>query len=238
MSLIFLLSFLSSYVASLAYIASSPNIPLMNVVDNCWRANANPNWALNRRALVDCAVGFGKDALGGRYGPTYVVTDPRDDPENPEPGTLRYGAIQTNPLWIIFVEDMVITLQNELIMTSFKTLDGRGAKVEIAYGPCLIIHRISHVIIHGISIHDCKPGKPGRVRSSVTHVEHRGGSDGDGISIYASSNVWIDHCYLARCSDGLIDVTHASAAITLSNNYFTQHDKVGVLIMIPSSTQC
>lgn len=196
----------------------------LNTIDSCWRARSN--WASNRRALADCAVGFGKGAMGGKYGAIYVVTTPNDDPVNPKPGMLRYGAIQSKPLWIVFAKDMVITLQNELIMNSYKTIDGRGAKVEIAYGPCITIQGVSHVIIHGISIHDCKPGKSGRVISTPTHVGKRRGSDGDAIAIFASSNVWIDHCYLARCTDGLIDVIHASTSVTISNNYFSQHDKV------------
>ncbi|KAK6124500.1 hypothetical protein DH2020_041753 [Rehmannia glutinosa] len=124
---------------------------------------------------------------------------------------------------------MVITLKNELMINSYKTIDGRGAKVEIAYGPCITIQRVSHVIIHGISIHDCKPGKSGRVRDSPTHVGQRRGSDGDGIDVFASTDVWIDHCSLSRCYDGLIDVIHASTAITISNNFFSQHDKVMLL---------
>ncbi|KAJ6885384.1 hypothetical protein NC651_026109 [Populus alba x Populus x berolinensis] len=199
----------------------------LNPVDSCWRAKSN--WANNRRALADCAVGFGRGAMGGKYGAIYVVTTPNDDPVNPKPGMLRYGAIQSKPLWIVFAKDMVITLKNELIMNSYKTIDGRGAKVEIAYGPCITIQGVSHVIIHGISIHDCKPGKSGSVISTPTHVGKRGGSDGDAIAIFASSNVWIDHCYLARCTDGLIDVIHASTSITISNNYFSQHDKVMLL---------
>nr|POE95026.1 putative pectate lyase 2 [Quercus suber] len=199
----------------------------MNVIDACWRTKSN--WASNRGALADCAVGYGKDAIGGKYGAIYVVTTAEDDPVNPKPGTLRYGVIQTKPLWIIFAKDMVITLKNELIMNSYKTIDGRGAKVEIAYGPCITVQGVSHVIIHGISIHDCKPGKSGLVRSSPTHVGHRRGSDGDAISIFASSYVWVDHCFLSHCTDGLIDIIHASTAITISNNYFSQHNKVMLL---------
>ncbi|GAV73210.1 Pec_lyase_C domain-containing protein [Cephalotus follicularis] len=209
-----------------SYLPSNPK-RILNVIDSCWRTK--PHWATNRYALTDCAVGFGKAAMGGKYGPIYVVTTPFDDPVNPKPGTLRYGVIQMNPLWIIFANDMVINLKNELIVNSYKTIDGRGAAVEIAHGPCITVQDVSHVIIHGISIHDCKPGKPGLVRSSPTHVGHRGGSDGDAISIFASSNIWIDHCYLARCTDGLIDVIRASTAVTISNNYFAQHDKVMLL---------
>ncbi|KAK2992503.1 hypothetical protein RJ640_005650 [Escallonia rubra] len=202
----------------------SPQNQIMNVVDSCWRSN--PKWSSNRQALADCAIGFGSSTIGGKYGAIYVVTDPSDDPVNPTPGTLRYGAIQTKPLWIIFDRDMVIKLKNELLVTSYKTLDGRGAKVEITDGPCITLEGVSHVIIHGLSIHDCTPGKPGMVRSSLEHVGHRLRSDGDAISVFAASNIWIDHCYLARCTDGLVDIIHASTGITVSNNYLTQHDKV------------
>ncbi|KAF9683350.1 hypothetical protein SADUNF_Sadunf04G0004400 [Salix dunnii] len=200
---------------------------VLNTIDSCWRTESD--WATNRRALADCAVGFGQAAIGGKNGKTYVVTTPDDDPINPKPGTLRYGAIRTEPLWIIFAKDMAITLENELMINSYKTIDGRGARVEITGGPCLTIEHVSHVIVHGISIHDCKPGKRGLVKSSPTHVGERQGADGDAIAIFASSNIWIDHCYLARCMDGLIDVIHATTAVTISNNYFTEHDKDRVM---------
>ncbi|XP_028755246.1 putative pectate lyase 2 [Neltuma alba] len=217
-------------IASSSYPYSIPQTTknlVLNTIDSCWRANSN--WASYRQALADCAVGFGKDAIGGKYGAIYKVTDASDDPVNPKPGTLRYGVVQTRPLWIIFAKDMVIRLKNELIVNSYKTIDGRGANVEIAYGPCITIQGVNHVIIHGISIHDCKPGKSGMVRSSSDHVGHRLGSDGDAISIFGSSNVWVDHCFLARSADGLIDIIHSSTSITISNNYFTQHDKVMLL---------
>ncbi|CAK8564411.1 unnamed protein product [Lathyrus sativus] len=218
------LTFVNAYSKDYYYNTKKPNL---NKIDSCWRAK--PNWSSNRKALADCAIGFGKDAIGGKYGAIYIVTDSSDDPANPKQGTLRYGAIQTKPLWIIFDRDMVIRLKNELIMNSYKTIDGRGVKVEIGNGPCITIQGVNHVIIHGISIHDCKPSNAGLVRSSPDHVGRRRGADGDAISIFASSNIWIDHCFLARSSDGLIDIIHASTAVTVSNNYFTQHDKVMLL---------
>jgi pectate lyase len=45
-----------------------------NPVDDCWRCD--PSWADNRQRLADCVVGFGRAALGGKNGKTYVVTDP------------------------------------------------------------------------------------------------------------------------------------------------------------------
>ncbi|CAM6103171.1 unnamed protein product [Calypogeia fissa] len=199
-----------------------------NPIADCWQCD--PNWAQHRQELASCAVGFGQNAGGGRNGAIYVVTDPGDDnPTNPAPGTIRYAAIQLDPLWIIFDHDMTITLKEELIVTSYKTFDGRGANVHIAYGACFTLQFISNVIIHGLHIHDCKSTGPARVASSTAHVGQRGVTDGDGVNIFGSSDLWIDQNYLSNCADGLVDVIMGSNSVTISNNYFTNHDKVMLL---------
>ncbi|GLJ17476.1 hypothetical protein SUGI_0304230 [Cryptomeria japonica] len=199
-----------------------------NPIDDCWRCD--PNWVNNRKRLADCAIGFGKNAIGGKNGRFYIVTDPNDDdPVNPRPGTLRHAVIQTEPLWIIFQKDMVIQLKEELIMNSYKTIDGRGANVHIANGACITIQYVTNIIIHGVHIHDCKPAGNTNVRSSPTHYGFRTKSDGDGISIFGSSAIWVDHCSLSSCADGLIDAIMGSTAITISNSFFTHHDKVMLL---------
>ncbi|CAA2988832.1 pectate lyase-like [Olea europaea subsp. europaea] len=209
---------------SLSYLSCGTGNP----IDDCWRCD--PNWENNRQRLADCAIGFGKDAVGGRDGRIYVVTDSGDDnPTNPMPGTLRHAVIQNEPLWIIFKRDMVIQLKQELVMNKFKTIDGRGASVHIASGPCIKIHFTNNIIIHGINIHDCKKGGSAIIRDSPQHVGHWEPSDGDGVAIFGSSHIWIDHCSLSNCQDGLIDAIHGSTAITISNNYFTHHDKVMLL---------
>ncbi|XP_076925631.1 pectate lyase-like [Bidens hawaiensis] len=207
-----------------------------NPIDDCWRCD--PNWASNRQRLADCAIGFGKNAMGGRNGRIYVVTDPgNDNPVNPVPGTLRHAVIQDEPLWIIFKRDMVIQLHQELVMNSFKTIDGRGVNVHIGNGPCITIHDATNIIIHGIHIHDCKQAGNGNIRNSPHHSGWWTQSDGDGISIFASKNIWVDHCSLSNCHDGLIDAIHGSTAITISNNYMTHHDKVMLLGHSDSYTQ-
>nr|AFD54064.1 nodulation pectate lyase mutant [Lotus japonicus] len=198
-----------------------------NPIDDCWRCD--PNWENNRKRLAECAIGFGRHAIGGRDGKFYLVTDPSDHAVNPKPGTLRHAAIQQEPLWIIFKHDMVIKLEMDLVMNSYKTIDGRGANVHIAGGPCIKVQRKTNIIIHGISIHDCKRGGSGYVSDSPNHQSWRGRSDGDRVTIYDSSNVWVDHCSLSNCFDGLIDVVHGSTAITISNNYMTHHNKVMLL---------
>ncbi|KAJ8569662.1 hypothetical protein K7X08_006239 [Anisodus acutangulus] len=198
-----------------------------NPIDDCWRCD--PNWEKNRQRLADCAIGFGKQASGGKDGKIYIVTDTSDDPVNPKPGTLRYGAIQDEPLWIIFSRDMVIKLKEELMLNSFKTIDGRGASVHIAGGPCITIQYVTNIIIHGLNIHDCKQGGNAYVRDSPEHYGWRTLSDGDGVSIFGGSHVWVDHCSLSNCRDGLIDAIRGSTAITISNNYMTHHNKVMLL---------
>ncbi|KAI5315581.1 hypothetical protein L3X38_044757 [Prunus dulcis] len=199
-----------------------------NPVDDCWRCD--PHWQLHRKRLANCGIGFGRNAVGGRDGKYYVVNNPRDDdPINPRPGTLRHAVIQDQPLWIVFKRDMVITLKQELIMNSFKTIDGRGVNVHIAYGACITVQFITNVIIHGLHIHDCKPTGNAMVRSSPSHYGWRTIADGDGISIFGSSHIWIDHNSLSNCADGLIDAIMGSTAITISNNYFTHHNEVMLL---------
>ncbi|KAL4034434.1 hypothetical protein IC575_007572 [Cucumis melo] len=207
-----------------------------NPIDDCWRCDAN--WEKNRKRLANCAIGFGKRAIGGKNGRYYIVTDPSDnDVVNPKPGTLRHAVIQKEPLWIIFKRDMVIKLKAELLMNSFKTIDGRGVSVHIAGGPCITIQFVTNIIIHGINIHDCKQGGNTYVRDSPEHYGWRTVSDGDGISIFGGSHIWIDHCSLSNCRDGLIDAIHGSTAITVSNNYMTHHNKVMLLGHSDSYTQ-
>ncbi|KAL3838274.1 hypothetical protein ACJIZ3_022865 [Penstemon smallii] len=199
-----------------------------NPIDDCWRCD--PSWAANRQRLADCAIGFGQSALGGKGGRYYVITDSSDhDTVNPTPGTLRHAVIQDEPLWIIFQSNMVIKLKHELIFNSYKTIDGRGANVQITGNGCITLQYISNVIIHNVHVYNCQPSGNTDIRSSPTHFGRRGRSDGDGISIFSSRNIWIDHCALSHCTDGLVDAIMGSTAITISNSYFSHHDEVMLL---------
>ncbi|KAL6586402.1 hypothetical protein OROMI_001390 [Orobanche minor] len=199
-----------------------------NPIDDCWRCD--PNWAANRFRLAECAVGFGKSAGGGKNGRIYVVTDSSErDVVNPTPGTLRHAVIQDEHLWIVFKSSMAIKLKHELIVNSHKTIDGRGAYVQITGNGCITLQYISNVIIHNVHVYDCRPSGNTDIRSSPTHFGYRGKSDGDGISIFGSRNIWIDHCTLSHCTDGLVDVIMGSTGITISNNYFSHHNEVMLL---------
>uniref|UniRef100_A0ACD5U790 Uncharacterized protein n=1 Tax=Avena sativa TaxID=4498 RepID=A0ACD5U790_AVESA len=54
-------------------------------------------------------------------------------------------------------------------------------------------------------------------------------SDGDGVSVTRSTEVWIDHCSLEACADGLVDVIETSTNVTVSNSLLTNHDKAILL---------
>ena len=195
-----------------------------NPIDRCWRCRSD--WAADRKRLARCARGFGHRTAGGAAGKLYVVTDPSDDEMIvPRKGTLRHAVIQDRPLWIVFARDMVIRLRQELIVTSDKTIDGRGAQVHVV-GAQVTLQNVHDVILHNLHIHDAVAHSGGMIRDSKRHTGMRTRSDGDGISVLSSSNVWIDHVSMSRCADGLIDVVNGSTAITVSNSHFTHHDHV------------
>ncbi|XP_028196856.1 probable pectate lyase 16 [Glycine soja] len=160
----------------------------------------------------------------------YKVIDPNDDPINPKPGTLRYGAsVIQGKVWITFQRDMHIKLERPLLISSFTTIDGRGVNVNIADNACLMIFKATNVIIHGIRVHHCKPQAPGIVMGPEGKVIPLGHVDGDAIRLVTASKIWIDHNTLYNCQDGLLDVTRGSTDVTVSNNWFRNQDKVMLL---------
>ncbi|KAL2334770.1 hypothetical protein Fmac_015983 [Flemingia macrophylla] len=202
----------------------------MNVIDRCWRLN--PEWRRHRSQLATCSVGYAgkmtnnmdKDLI------YYKVTDVSDNPINPKPGTLRYGASMIQgKVWITFERDMNIKLEKPLLISSFTTIDGRGVNVHIADNACLMIFKATNVIIHGIQVHHCKPQAPGIVMGPEGKVTPLGHVDGDAIRLVTASNIWIDHNTLYDCPDGLLDVTRGSINVTISNNWFKNQDKVMLL---------
>jgi len=198
-----------------------------NPIDKCWRCDKN--WSKNRKKLADCVIGFGHGTTGGKDGKIYVVNDNSDnDLVNPKPGTLRYAAIQTEPLWIMFARSMSIKLTAELMLTDNKTIDARGANVHIQDGGQITIQYVKNIIIHGLHIHDIKKVNGGLIRDSMSHYGVRAMSDGDGISVFGATNVWIDHVSMTNCDDGLIDVVSASTAVTISNCHFVKHNDVSI----------
>ncbi|MBA0730187.1 hypothetical protein Golax_022727, partial [Gossypium laxum] len=91
---------------------------------------------------------------------------------------------------VSFTWSMTIKLQQELIVTSDKTIDARGANVEICNGAGITIQFTKNVIIHGLQIHHIIPAKGGKIKDGEKHHGLRGASDGDGVSLFGATNVW------------------------------------------------
>ncbi|PPS09355.1 hypothetical protein GOBAR_AA11273 [Gossypium barbadense] len=139
---------------------------------------------------------IGKDVV------KYKVTDPSDDPLSPKSGTLRYGTTMIKgKIWITFKNNMTITLQRPLLLSSFTAIDGRGVD---AQPPSIVMGPNAKVILLG-----------------------RMG--GDAIRLVTARKVWIDHNTLYECQNGLLDVTRGSTNVTVSNNWFRNQDKVMLL---------
>lgn len=228
MTLVF--AIMATILIASGVVSARRNANNFNVIDKCWRTNRN--WWRNRHHLATCSVGFvGKMSNNIGAGVTnYVVTDPGDDALKPKPGTLRYAMTHVKgKVWITFQKDMKILLKKSLLVNSFTAIDGRGADVHISGGGCLVLHKATNVIIHGITIHDCKPQTAGPVMGPGAKIVQLGPVDGDAIRMVTSSKIWIDHNTLYDCVDGLIDVTRGSTDITISNNWFRYQNKVMLL---------
>jgi pectate lyase len=133
---------------------------------------------------------------------------------------------RAQPLWIVFVHSMTIRLKGELLVSSYKTIDGCGATVHLVGSSQVSIENASNLIIHGVDIHDVVRSGPHHILSSPSRLTLRAKTVGDAIHIEGSRDVWIDHCSLANAADGLIDCTMNSTSVTISNCYFENHDKV------------
>ena len=86
-----------------------------------------------RRVAFPGAEGYGRFAIGGRGGTVYHVTSLDDDPQNPQPGTFRYGITKANgPRTIVFDVAGVIHLKSRLtcndpfVTVAGQTAPGRG----------------------------------------------------------------------------------------------------------------
>ncbi|MEY4181023.1 MAG: Pectate trisaccharide-lyase precursor [Planctomycetota bacterium] len=105
----------------------------------------------------------------------------------------------------IFVRG-AITLDEDLRLRSDTTLAGAGPGATLK-GTGINVRKVSNVIVRNLTIH-------GAV---------------DAINIESSDHVWIDHCDLSRCRDGLVDIKRGSDCVTVSWNRFHDHQKTCLL---------
>ncbi|TVU18594.1 hypothetical protein EJB05_34701, partial [Eragrostis curvula] len=166
-----------------------------NPVDDCWRCD--PNWADHRQHLADCAIGFGRGAIGGKNGKVYVVYRRRRRPDEPAAGhpppRRRPGGAPVDHVRARHDHPAEAGPARGAVQDHRRPRRRRRRRRRRRV---LLVQGSSHVIIHGVTIRGCRSAR----------------SDGDGVTVRRSSDVWVDHCTLEDCADGLIDVTEGPHA--------------------------
>lgn len=152
-------------------------------------------------ALLGELVGFGQGTSGGAGGPLVEVTTLDDT----GPGSLREAATREGPAWIRFTLSGVIDLSSEILLTSDKTIDGRGADITVTGGGLFVQGGPGNVIINNIKIRD---------------------TPNDLIRFFdGGSQMWVHHCDLSNGGDGAFDATDGTSNITVSYTHIFDHDK-------------
>ncbi|KAF3793058.1 putative pectate lyase 21 [Nymphaea thermarum] len=155
------------------------------------------------RKLPRCAVGFASSVTGGAAGPYFTVTDPRDDPLSPRPGTLRHAieAAGKSPGggWIRFGRGMTVVLEDRVWIGSNTTIDGRQTNVTIVHKG-LVLYGLENVILVNIKV----------VTTGASDTIH---------IFQGARRVWIDHVTIEEGGLGLVTVAEGSTDVTVSNCY-------------------
>ncbi|KAL0943023.1 pectate lyase [Colletotrichum truncatum] len=188
---------IASSLALLASIASATPTP--TVVDG---SAVDPRAVEKRATITDaCDVGYGAGTSGGAGGATTTVST-----------LAQFTAAASSKDKTVVVVKGAITGDVKVRVGSNKSIIGAAGSSLTGVG--LYINKQENVIIRNMKI--------SKVKASA----------GDAIGIQASSKVWVDHCDLSSDKnngkdyyDGLLDITHASMAVTVSNTYIHDHYK-------------
>ncbi|MDC8829689.1 pectate lyase family protein [Alteromonas gilva] len=156
--------------------------------------NANPEPAF------EGALGFGQFTQGGTGGKRYVVSSLADDPQHPQPGTLRYAVKQKGPRVVEFSVSGIIHLKAELeIKHDYITINGQSSPGGIVVTGAQTAIKASQVIIRYMRF---RPG----------HWQQ----EGDALTARGQQHIMIDHCSLSWAND--------EVASFYNNRWFTlQH---------------
>ncbi|MBA0721549.1 hypothetical protein Golax_009075 [Gossypium laxum] len=82
-----------------------------------------------------------------------------------------------------------IKLEQELIVTSDKTIDVRGTNMEIRNATGITVQFAKNVIIHVLHIHQIIPAKGGKIKDGEKHLGLRSASDVDRIFLFRATNI-------------------------------------------------
>ncbi len=113
---------------------------------------------------------------------------------------LRSAASSDKPL-VIRIEG-TLTGGGKLSIASNKTLIGIGSDATLKKTE-LNMSDVSNIIIRNLTIMDAR----------------------DAMAMRRTHHVWVDHCDLSACEDGLLDITNQSDFVTVSWTRFSKHHK-------------
>ncbi|KAF2497467.1 putative pectate lyase A [Lophium mytilinum] len=129
----------------------------------------------------------------------------------------QFTAAVTDDTARIVIVKGTITKAAQVKVGSNKSIIGQNSSAKLV-GLGLYIKSKKNVIVRNLAI------------SKVL------AENGDAIGIQASTNVWVDHCDVSSDTDhdkdyydGLIDVTHASDFVTISNTFLHDHWKASLV---------
>jgi pectate lyase len=149
---------------------------------------------------VDEVVGWATVEGGTTGGGGGPVVTVRDE------DSLRSALKGDDPATIVIADS--ILLKEKIRVGSNKTVLGRSREVVLS-GAGLHLSKVRNVILRNLTIRD---------------------SADDAINIEGGSHhVWVDHCDLSQCHDGLLDIKHGSDLVTVSWCRFHDHRKTCLL---------
>jgi len=168
------------------------------------------SWCTSWAASTDPILGFGEKSKGGAGGRVVLVTRRDDNPQHPEPGSLRWALKQRGPRIVKFTMSGDIRLEDRIIVREpFLTVDGSDAPGE---GVCIrkgsLMFRNTHdVIVRQVRI---RLGEaPARRQRREHHAKRPPHSAGlDCVSLDDSRRIVFDHCSLSWSCDEIFGITH------------------------------
>ncbi len=142
---------------------------------------------------------------GGAAGKTVEVDFWRD---------LLYYAQHREPYTVIVKGTIEASSYLTINVSSNKTIVGKDTDATLK-NMGLVIENRENIIIRNLTIRD-----------SYVEGDWEGKTnDNDAIRADSSHHIWIDHCFLTHCGDGLLDLRKSTDFTTVSYTHFSNHNK-------------
>ncbi len=167
-----------------------------------------------RRLAFPDAEGYGRFAIGGRGGAVYHVTSLDDNPENPQPGTFRYGITKVSgPRTIVFdVAGTIylkarLTCSDKYVTIAGQTAPGRG------------------IMLRGCPFGMASDGITRFLRLRRGHIKTEDGTtvNSKGETVYVDANRGLDGMGMAGNDHAIMD--HCSISWTIDEGFSSRGAK-------------